>query len=144
MSAHDLVSGHVTTTKAPRRGLAPALWVFRVAVTIQFIQLAMQPILAGMFLNGQYSALSTHSSSGGILMVTGFLQIGAAVLLWRPGRIAGWPIGAAVALLVAELVQLTAGHSRAMALHLPLGVALVIASLLLTGWAWRKRVGSPS
>ncbi|WP_436498037.1 hypothetical protein [Actinokineospora sp. HUAS TT18] len=131
-----------TTTKVA--GRASTLWVFRVLVTLQFIQLAMQPILAGMFLNGQYSALGMHSSSGGIMMVTGVLQLVAAVLLWRPGRIAGWPIGASAALLVAELVQLTAGHSRAMALHLPLGVALVVASVLFTGWAWRKRVGSPS
>ncbi|CRK57153.1 hypothetical protein [Alloactinosynnema sp. L-07] len=131
-----------TTTKAPLR--ASTLWVFRVLCALQFIQLAMQPILAGMFLNGQYSALGMHSSSGGIMMVTGVLQLVAAVVLWRPGRIAGWPIGVAAALLVAELVQLTAGHSRAMALHLPLGTALIIGSLLVTGWAWRKRVGSPS
>lgn len=115
------------------------LGVFRAAASLHMVPLGLQPLFAGLFLDGRFGMLSIHGTLGSAVVFTAILQVIAAILLWRPGRVAGWPIGVAVAIWVAEVVQLVAGYTRAVALHLPLGVALVVAQVLLTAWAWRRR-----
>ena len=118
-----------------------AIGLFRGVATLHALLIATQPLLAGQFLAGRFDALSAHAAVGGVLLSVALLQVGAAVLLWRPGRRAAWPVPVSVAVLVGEVVQLGAGYSRSLALHLPLGVALVAAAVAVAVWSWRPRRG---
>lgn len=113
------------------------LWIFRVLSTLLAFGLAAQPVLAGAFLSGNYSALQSHGIVGGLLFVPAFFLMIAAVLLWRQGRISAWPVPITVAVLFAISLQLGFGYSRNLAVHLPLGVGLVVCAVLLAVWAWR-------
>lgn len=127
---------------------AIGLGLFRGTVTLHTALLIVQPVLAGRFLSGEFGMLAAHSSLGGVVLFAGMLQFVGSVALWWPGRRGGWPIAVAAATIVLEVVQLTAGYSRALGLHLPLGVALVAAGIGFAVWAWlphpvHRRVARP-
>ena len=72
-------------------------------------------------------------------MLLGLAQLIAAGLLWRAGRGPAWPLGASLLICVAEVMQIGAGFSRNLGLHVPLGVTLFGTTAAMTGWAWSAR-----
>ena len=70
------------------------------------------------------------------------IQFAAAVLFWRPGRGPGWPALATAALFFAEGMQIGMGYTRVLAIHVPLGVAIVASLLALSVWVVRWRPAS--
>jgi hypothetical protein len=52
---------------------------------------------------------------------------------------AAWTVGASVGLVILAVVQSLAGYTHLLALHLPLGVALMILISATTAWAWMAR-----
>ncbi|MDR3083433.1 MAG: hypothetical protein LBV60_21365 [Streptomyces sp.] len=118
-------------------------WVlFRIMVTCEAALALGQAVLAGSFLSGHYKALSLHELNAGFTGGIVLLQVVAAVLLWRPGRGPGWPALVSTALLIVEGVQMEFGYSRTLAVHVPLGVLIVAATLLMLVWAWRPIPGA--
>ncbi|MGW3494396.1 hypothetical protein [Streptomyces sp. NPDC001020] len=118
------------------------LVLFRIMVTIEAALALGQAVLAGSFLSGHYKALDLHNLNAGITTTVALVQIVAAVLLWRPGRGPGWPALVSTALLVVEVVQMTLGYTRTLAVHVPLGVLIVTSTLLMLVWAWRPAPGA--
>lgn len=97
------------------------------------IAVAAQPMLAGAYLSGEVDAIDLHR--GNALSVVFYLAaalVVAAVLNWRPGGGRGWPALAAAGLLSAETLQIVVGFERQLAVHIPLGVAIVTLSVLFT------------
>ncbi|MDT0465693.1 hypothetical protein [Streptomyces gibsoniae] len=113
------------------------LVVFRAVVTCEAALALGQAVLAGSFLSGHYGALDLHALNATATGLTAVAQIVAALLLWRPGGGPSWPLLAGIALFGAEAGQIAMGYARVLAVHVPLGVAIIACTFLMFGWAWR-------
>jgi hypothetical protein len=121
-----------------------ALVSFRAVVTCEAALALGQAVLAGSFLSGHYGALDLHALNATATGLTALTQIVAAVLLWRPGGGPAWPALACITLFGAEAGQIAMGYARVLALHIPLGVAIIACILLMLAWAWRPAGTSPA
>lgn len=121
---------------APVRGPRTTVWLLRVTATVQAGLALLQPVLAGWYLSGDYDALGVHDSNAAF--VAGAVQATfiATLLYWLAGQGRGWPVLVPVALFVALAFQFGAGHNRNLALHIPLGVGIVVTSVLFVVWVW--------
>lgn len=116
--------------------------LLRTAVLIHTAAVVLQPFLAGAYLDGSSSAMAGHEPLG---LATAFLAIGqlvAAVLYWRPGGGGVGPVVIALVLLVADGLQVGMGYSRALAVHIPLGVAIVVLSVGFAIRVLRRATGA--
>jgi hypothetical protein len=90
------------------------------------VSLLAQVIFAGLFLDGHDAWRNWHAANGMVLLpLLALVQVVLAVVVWRPGRGPGWPAIASVGLLVAILLQIAMGQAGLLAVHVPLGVAIV-------------------
>ncbi|GAA3153645.1 MULTISPECIES: hypothetical protein [Nonomuraea] len=109
------------------------LYGLRLAVTAQGVALVVAASFAGQAVETA-SMGESHVMAGMVVHLVALVQIVLAVLFWRPGRGAGWPALASVALFVVGLAQ----HVTWLWLgaHLPNGVILfgLITALLI--WVW--------
>ena len=106
-----------------RPGLARAM---RVVLWLLAVSLLAQVIFAGLFLDGHDAWRDWHAANGMVLLpLLALVQVVLAVVVWRPGRGPGWPAIASVGLLVAILLQIAMGQAGLLAVHVPLGVAIV-------------------
>ena len=95
-----------------------------------------QPILAGVFLDGEFDALALHELNAGIVTSLRMVLIPVTLLYWLPGGGRGWPVLAALALFFAEGIQSGFGYARLLSMHVPLGVAIVTGSVLFAVWVF--------
>jgi hypothetical protein len=116
------------------------LWLLRIPVTLNLLAVLVQPVLAGRYLTGEVDAIGTHAAVGSGLAALGLLTAGLALLHVVAGRGAPWVLLAAVGLFLALGFQIGMGYARAMAVHVPLGVGIVLASVLLTAGVWSRRL----
>ncbi|OBF10428.1 hypothetical protein [Mycobacterium sp. 852002-10029_SCH5224772] len=95
-----------------------------------------QATLAGDFLGGQYDALMLHALGARAITITSAAQVLILAWVWRVGGPRGAFFGAVVQtlLLVAEFA---AGELHLAALHIPLGVLLVVGIVQLATMIWR-------
>ncbi|BCP15207.1 hypothetical protein MINTM021_21160 [Mycobacterium paraintracellulare] len=95
-----------------------------------------QAALAGNFLGGQYDALMLHSLGAKAITLTSAVQIAILAWIWRLGGPRGAFLGgvAQTLLLVAEFA---AGELRLTAVHVPLGVLLVVGIVQVAAVIWR-------
>ena len=97
-----------------------------------------QSLQAGEFMSGRYEFLEFHA----------FGALGASVLVALAAVGAGWarsrgvytwrPVVLTTLLFVAIRLQVWAGEVRALSVHVPLGVSIIVAGVGLTVWAWRE------
>ena len=119
-------------------GHAWAGWLFRVLITAQALLACAQPVLAGGFLAGHYDLLAVHLLVGRSIAGVGIALVPGAVLWWRFGGGPALSIAVCTVLLGAEALQILLGFSRTLAVHIPLGVLIVLSILWLFTWAWRR------
>ncbi len=112
-------------------------WPFRVTTIAAAVLLFDQAVFAGQFLAGTFPALHTHRENATFAGIAVLLAAVAAIPIRWPGRGPWWPIAACLGLLGAIAVQIVLGFSRALALHIPLGVSIIVAGVALAVWAWR-------
>jgi uncharacterized membrane protein YozB (DUF420 family) len=117
------------------------LALFRAVVTCEAALALGQAVLAGSFLSGHYQALDLHALNATATGLTAVAQIVAALLLWRLGGGPSWPFLAGIALFGAEAGQIAMGYARVLAIHVPLGVAIIACTFLMLVWAWRPIAG---
>jgi len=120
-----------------------ARWVFRVAVTCEALFAFAQAVLAGGFLAGHYQLLALHKENATFTGVAAVVMTLVAVVQWRPGRGPLWPVFVSAALFAAEAVQIVLGYARVLIIHIPLGVSIIAAIVLLLVWAWKPITPSP-
>ncbi len=114
-------------------------WVVRLVFGVHAGLVAVQPVLAGLYLSGSLDAISVHSAIGGSLIPVGFLAWAAALVHRWPGRGPIWPAAVMTAVVIAEVVQVSAGYSRSLGLHVPFGVSIVGTTVGLFGWSVLSR-----
>ncbi|MFC4944017.1 hypothetical protein [Pseudonocardia sp. GCM10023141] len=116
---------------------APAtLWLLRCVITVHLMAVLGQPVFAGLFLTGDVKAIQVHAMVGSMLAAFDLLVIVAALLHVIGGRGRFWVLPVAVVLFLAVGLQIGMGYARILQVHVPLGVAIVTASVLLAIWVW--------
>jgi hypothetical protein len=105
-----------------RPGIAAALHlVLRLLALLVFAQ----AVFAGLFLDGNAAWRQWHAVNGMLLIpLLALLAVVLAVLLWRSGG-PGWIALASLALLLAIVIQNAMGQTSQVAVHVPLGVAIL-------------------
>ena len=121
-----------------------SLAALRLVAATHAIAVCLQPVLAGVYLNGSGGALRIHEPLG---LGVAFLCLGqllVATICWRSGG-RGLAATLALALLLGEGLQIGMGYSRQLALHIPLGIAIVATPVRSrSGRAARSRVPAPA
>ena len=111
--------------------------MFRLCCTVSAVLIFNQAVFAGQFLGGSFGALRTHrenaTASGIALLVTGV----AALLVRLLGGGPAWPALAVLGLFGLVAAQIMLGFARLLTVHVPLGVAIIALTGMLTRWAWR-------
>ena len=151
MRGTDETAAPAGATPAPARAPAPpphprlraTRWAFFAVVLVHTAVVGAQPVLAGSYFAGDVDAIAAHGLLGSLMPLFGMVQLVAAVLLLRPGRGPWWPVPATLALFLAEGIQVGMGHSRVLAVHVPLGVGVVSALVALSLWALLSRPRAP-
>ena len=116
-----------------------AVGLFRIVAVLHAAMTVVQAVAAGGILQASTVGLIIHQAVGGTLLLVATVQVPLAVLAWRPGRLRAWPIGVSAALVVAEVAQVALGATGVLAVHVPLGVAIVGTAVTLAVWAVRAR-----
>ncbi|TCC10637.1 hypothetical protein [Kribbella soli] len=114
--------------------------VLRATAGVHALAICLQPVVAGVYLNGSPAGLRMHEPIGLALAFLGLGQLLLATAWWRTtgGR---WTAPAASLLILAgEVVQIAMGYSRQMAIHVPLGIALVAATVVFAFWVNKRQV----
>ncbi|WP_433430047.1 hypothetical protein [Nonomuraea sp. CA-141351] len=109
---------------------------FKAVVVLNTLSVLVQAVTAGQLMSGGGAA--AHGTGALAVHVLGLAQLVTAVLLWRPGRGAGWPALVSLAVLLLGFAQSALGGSGVLAVHVPLAMALFGLSVWLLVWAWRR------
>jgi len=115
-----------------------ALVPLRLVAGLHAVAICLQPVLAGVYLNGAGSALRMHEPIGLSLVGIGVAQLLIATAWWRTGGRAVAPL-VTLLLLAGEVLQVAMGYSRQLAVHIPLGIALVAGTIAFAVWINRRR-----
>lgn len=100
-----------------------------------------QAIFAGRFMQGSYDGLDAHSMNGMILAAGMLLMTACFAVAWRFGAAAGRTLVPCVLLTVCAGVEIALGHQQILAVHVPLGVALIAGLVIVTVQTWRNSGG---
>ena len=112
-------------------------------VTLFLLAVLAQPVLAGLYLSGEFDALAVHGAIAGVVILLAMALIGAALLFCTAGRGRFWPLPVAVATFLAAGLQTGFGYARQLGLHVPLGVVIVTVAVLLAAAVWRPAMRRP-
>lgn len=128
------------------RVAAGLVYTLRIMVTAHAVAIIVAASFAGQALvyDDTFTIVTdgaraeTHVMIGLVAHLIGLLQLVAALLLWRPGRGAGWPVLASLGLLLLGIAQhflLAIGLGA----HVPNGVALFGLTVIMLVWVWSPR-----
>jgi hypothetical protein len=121
---------------------SPPRWAylpFQISITAVTLMLFNQAVFAGQFLAGTFGALQTHRDNATFAGLAVLFVAGCAVLIRWPGRGPIWPVFASLGLFALIALQIALGFARALTVHIPLGVSIIVLAIVLTIWAWRAR-----
>lgn len=116
---------------------AGLLYGLRILVTAQAVALVVAASFAGQAVQGGEDLAETHVMVGMVVHLIALLQIVAAVLVWRPGRGAGWPALASLGLLLVGMGQHFSWEM--LGTHVPSGLTLFGLTVAVLIWAWSPR-----
>ncbi|MCU7724939.1 hypothetical protein ODJ79_14525 [Actinoplanes sp. KI2] len=114
-------------------------WPLRLTSSLAALLLFDQAVFAGQFLAGAFPALQTHRDNATYAGVAVLTAAAAAALIRWPGRGPIWPTLAFLGLFGLIAAQIALGFARVLALHIPLGVLIILTGGLLAAWSWRYR-----
>ncbi|WP_371404999.1 hypothetical protein OHA10_04945 [Kribbella sp. NBC_00662] len=116
-----------------------ALTVLRMTAALHAVAICLQPVFAGIYLDGSPGGMRMHEPTGLAIVFLGLAQLLIATIWWRAGG--RWQAAAvSLLILVVEVVQVSMGYSRQLAIHIPLGIALVGGTVAVAFWINRQRV----
>ena len=114
-------------------------WPLRITSSLAALLLFNQAVFAGQFLAGTFPALQTHRDNATYAGIAVLVAAVAAALIRWPGHGPIWPMLASLGLFGLIALQIVLGFARLLALHIPLGVTIILGGLLLAAWSWRYR-----
>ena len=132
-------SSSTTTPQTGTQGPTWPRWVLRITSLAAAIMLFDQAIFAGQFLSGVYPMLHVHRENATYAGISVLLTAAAAVLYRWPGHGPWWPIAAYAGLFGLIALQITLGFSQTLAIHIPLGVTIILTGVVLAVLLWVRR-----
>jgi hypothetical protein len=132
-SAQTLPAPAEVTPRGPR----VTLTVLRIMAVLHGLSVIAQPMLAGVYLSGDVDALTFHAINADTAAAFGLFQLIAAIVFVWKGRGRQWAVWSALGIAAAENIQIPMGIDGVLAVHIPLGVSIVAAQILLTVWLFR-------
>jgi hypothetical protein len=111
--------------------------LFRICCTVSAVLIFNQAVFAGQFLGGSFGALHTHRENATVAGIAILVTAGSGLLLRLRGGPA-WPALASLGLFGLTAAQIALGFARLLTVHIPLGVAIIVLTILLTRWSWRS------
>src|SRR5438128_2152128 len=131
----EVVAGD--SVASPEPGPRASLQVLRAVAVLHSLAFLGQPVFAGGYLMGDVDSLTLHDLNAFVITGLDVVQLICAIVhCWR-GRGQAWPIWASLAVALAVEVQVGMGYERLLVVHLPLGVSLTVAQVLITVWLFR-------
>lgn len=120
--------------------------LLRVVAALACLETLVQGLLAGMRLNGDVDSIAAHGHNAYAFEFLVFVQVVAALLLWRRNRWLTWPPKATIGILVATFTQTELGLKSSLAAHVTLGMALCAmeTALVLRSFSLRVANSAPS
>jgi len=112
--------------------------LLRLTATCEALLAFGQSALAGGFLEGRANLLALHRANAILVWGIAMSMTIASVALWRLARGPLWPAGVSLALVATILLQMVLGYRGNLLIHVPLGVIIISADVLLAVWAWRS------
>jgi hypothetical protein len=100
-------------------------------------------VFAGGYLMGDVDALALHDLNAFVITGLDVAQLICAIVYFWGGRGRAWPIWASLAVALAVEVQVGMGFERLLVVHLPLGVSLTVAQIVITLWLYRPAAAVP-
>jgi hypothetical protein len=139
----DAVTGEPAASPPPAdRGPRASLQVLRVVAVLHSLAFLGQPVFAGGYLMGDVDALGLHTANAFVITGLDVVQLICAIVFFWGGRGRAWPIWTSLAVALAVEVQVGMGFERLHVVHLPLGVSLTVAQILITVWLFRSSAAS--
>lgn len=123
----------------PRAGFAASRWFLRILLSLVALVAGLQPVTIGQYLDGRYALLQAHSIGAAVAEQLGLLLI--PIVIWYV--LAGGRPWVLLTLLLAVAIEVQAvmGYTRVLAVHIPLGVAVVGGAIGLGIWSWSPSSG---
>ncbi|MCI9887460.1 hypothetical protein JT358_03150 [Micrococcales bacterium 31B] len=141
-STHGTHETHETRAAA-NVGKKPFRLAYAYVALAHAVLLILQPILAGISLQGSDAALDLHYYNGMAIMTVAVLQIVAALLWWKPGGGGTRGISVSAVLLVLELAQFVLGSNEVYSVHLPLGILTLVDAVMAARLGYRSTRSTP-
>lgn len=116
------VSEAIDSVRPLRRSSWVTAWLLVAALHV--LMILLQAIFAGQFLSGRGSFLELHRTNAELIPWVSAAQLIVATIATRRSRGRFSIPLATFGLLVAEIVQISAGYGGDLRLHVPLGVAI--------------------
>jgi hypothetical protein len=116
--------------------------VFRGLLVLFAVLSFGQALFAGQFLAGEGTWLAPHRVNGTAVIGTSTILLVAGAVLIRLLRGPSWPLVLVAVLFAAQWFQIKSGLDRQLALHIPLGVAMVALPLLGLMMSFRPPAGA--
>ncbi|NRQ39534.1 hypothetical protein HII36_48060 [Nonomuraea sp. NN258] len=110
------------------------LYSLRIVIIAHAVSLLVAASMAGQSVATNHSTIEAHLLVALVVHILALVQIVLAVLVWRPGRGAGWPALASLGLFLVGAAQ----HFTWIWLgaHVPNGVALFGLIIAVLVWSW--------
>jgi len=113
------------------------LAVLKAAAILHLLALMAQPIFIGQYFSGLPDALGLHGMGAEALVWLGLVQALLGLLCWFRAGLRTPLMLALAAIWLGDGLQIHLGYVRQVAVHVPLGAALLAVSLAVTLWLWR-------
>lgn len=141
MSDELLTEVPATEPATPRRERTPSksLVALRVVAILHLLVFFLQPVLAGIYLNGDFDAIALHELNAQIVTLMVVAQLVVAIVYAAGGGGKLWPIWFSLGLALLEETQKGLGYERLVAFHVPLGILLLMTQLFFTHWTFGAR-----
>jgi hypothetical protein len=102
------------------------LRAIQVLLRVLAVLVFAQPVFAGLLLDGNESWREWHSMNGmTVIPLLTLALIVLATMAWRAGHAPGWMPLVGVAMFLVLVVQNIMGNTSVLAVHVPLGVAIL-------------------
>jgi len=135
----EATSVGTATSMVPQPVGRRTLAVLRGVSALHAAAMLAQPVLAGQYLDGDLAGLNRHGINAFVVAAFDVLQLGAAVAFGWKGCGAWWPTWASLVIAVLVEIQVGFGYAAVLAVHVPLGVSLILAQSLVIVWLFDAR-----